>query len=162
MLVCRCKRLAQSTAVPHRKVCSIDYWTKILKKRKSSNQCDVDSKHTSTTISLFNAQPCNLWAQYLIHYSGNMGLNRFPALTPQLSPASSSSQINIPAAVQRARPHEPVFRGIWQNSPHLSRFRISHKHTLIPKSQLSLFQFQTAGREPAQTLMQAGCWIDHL
>lgn len=104
----------------------------------------------------------SLWTQGLIHYSDNTGLNRFPALTPHLSPASSSSQINIPHRVQRAWPHEQVFRGIWGNNPYLSWFRISHKRTLIPKSLLSLFQFQTAGKEPAQTLTQAGCWTDHV
>lgn len=58
--------------------------------------------------------------------------------------------------MQRPQPHERVFRGIWRNSLHLSRFRVSHKHTLIPKSLLSLFQFQTARKSACSNTCRAG------
>ena len=126
-------------------------------------------KHTSTSPCTVQLYRSNLWRRRLIHYSGNMGLNWFPALIAHLSPASSPSQINIPHREQRAQPHEQVFMSIWQNSLHLSWFRVSHKHTLIPKSPLSLFQFQTTGKEPAQALRHNGLlnrscvvWRQHL
>ena len=98
-------------------------WWTINCKRKITISCSscLKQPHIATNTHFYNycspftiqLQPSYLWTQHLIHYSGNTGLNRFPALTPHLSPASSSSQINIPHRVQRARDRTSKYSGVF-------------------------------------------------